>query len=195
MYNFFPRNVRDWNALAETVVQDSNADRFKMSTLQFFWCSWFCTLDADWFAAWWHVLCCLAHCFRTRNTTFAGAWFFSFGFRLSVGFRFQIVSPQTDALLWRVTTPEGTICRLHVAQLQVENWKKKERKRKYNHCIYCRFLFWACRWSVRALFARRNSWRIISSAYQYSTFLLWLSWPNPLGVSVWWAPVSFSGVG
>ena len=26
----------------------------------------FRTLDADWFAAWWHVLCCPTHCFRTR---------------------------------------------------------------------------------------------------------------------------------
>ena len=32
------------------------------------------------------------------------AWFFSFGFQLSFGFRFQIVSLQTNALLWRVTT-------------------------------------------------------------------------------------------
>ena len=37
---------------------------------------------------------------RTRNTTFAGGLdLFSVGFRLSVGFRFQIVSPQTDELL------------------------------------------------------------------------------------------------
>ena len=36
MYSFFPRTVRDWNALPETVVQASNVDSFKMSVLQHF---------------------------------------------------------------------------------------------------------------------------------------------------------------
>ena len=36
MYSFFPRTIRDWNALPETVVQAFNVDSFKMSVLQHF---------------------------------------------------------------------------------------------------------------------------------------------------------------
>ena len=30
--------------------------------LSVFWCCRFCTLDAERFTAWWHVLCCLTNC-------------------------------------------------------------------------------------------------------------------------------------
>ena len=33
----------------------------------FFWCCRFYTLNSDWPAAWWHVLCCLTHCLMAHS--------------------------------------------------------------------------------------------------------------------------------
>ena len=39
-----------------------------------FWFYRFCTLDADWFAAWWHILCCFTHYLMVLDIPSSWEW-------------------------------------------------------------------------------------------------------------------------